>query len=224
MSGRGGTDVNRTLDAMGDRAIADRSGQPPDHGLIIAPISEQEFLEFAKRFANSPEIGPIATCLDRDARKNPEARHHVVGLAGCGKLCAVACFELYESKSQDSVQVAKLDSVIVDPALRRRGLAGILIAQVFNDLVRSEALNVVRMYAHSVHPATVQMLRQLAFSDPPLVGAPISHLSLEGEARDEFLRASDEQLRRQLAQKRLECEFCRTGSRRSRPWCKVRIG
>ncbi len=191
-------------------------------GLQIGPIDKEIFRHFAKRFGMSDEIGPIGTCLDHDARPNPDARHFIVGLHGCGKLCAAACFELYQSKMETSKQVLKLDSVIVDPALRRRSLGALLVVQTFLDMVQDERLNIVRIYAHSVHPATVQMLRRLSFNDPPPAGAPISHRGLEDEGRGDFIRTCETRVRDQMGHKQLQCEFCRTKSRRSRPWCKVR--
>lgn len=191
-------------------------------GLEIGPVDAETFRHFARRFGDSPEIGPIGTCLDHDARPNPDAEHTVVGLFGCGKLCAVACVSLFPSKTGEETRVLKLDSVIVDPTLRRRGIGALLVAQTFRDLVGDSGHRISRIYAHSVHPATVRMLRRLAFDEPQPTGAPISHVGIEGEAGAQFLRTCEEQIRTQLSQKRLQCAFCRTGSRRSVPWCVTR--
>ena len=59
-------------------------------GLTIGEIDGEEFRLFARRFANSPEIGPIGTCLDSDAEAVPDAELRVVALKGCDKLCAAA--------------------------------------------------------------------------------------------------------------------------------------
>jgi hypothetical protein len=190
-----------------------------DRGLAIRPISDDEFRGFARRFGKSPEVGPIATCLDRDARPNPDARRYVTGLFGCGRLCAAACFELYWSRVDAGSQVLKLDSVIVDPELRRRGLGALIVTQAFLDLLTDPELNVTRIYAHSVHPATVLLLRRLAFADPPVTGAPISQVSIEPEDRAALTRGWESRVRDQRAQKKLVCESCRINSRRARPWC-----
>ncbi len=118
--------------------------------------------------------------------------------------------------------VLKLDSVVVAPPLRRRGLAGVLVARGFADLVSGGVRNIVRVYAHSVHPATVLLLRRLGFHDPQVVGAPISDVSIEAENREAFLRACESRFRDQMNRMRLQCEFCRKGDRRARPWCTPR--
>ena len=193
------------------------------HGPSVKEISEQQFRDFAKHFATSPEIGPIATSLDSDAKKsNVEFERVLVGLWGCETLCAVACFHLYRSAMDKARVVLKLDSVVVAPPLRRRGLAGVLVAQGFADLLADSVRNIVRIYAHSVHPATVRMLRSLGFHDPQIVGAPISDLRIETSNREAFLKTCEAEIRGQMEQMRLQCEFCRKGDRRARPWCAAR--
>lgn len=192
-------------------------------GLTIGPITEDRFREFARKFATSEEIGPIRTALDSDAQVSNGVRRELIGLSGCDKLCAAACLLLYPSKIDGGEShVVKLDSVIVDPALRRRGLGGILVTQAFHDVLAQARYNIRRFYAHSVHPATVHLLRRLGFKDPPPVGAPISNAAIEPGKEDEFIRRWEEQIRGRLEQMRLQCEFCRKGDRRARPWCRER--
>lgn len=192
-------------------------------GLTIGPITEDQFREFARKFATSEEIGPIRTALDSDANVDDEVRRVLIGLSGCEELCSAACLLLYPSKMDGGkTHVVKLDSVIVDPALRRRGLGGILIAQAFSDLLANASYNVRRFYAHSVHPATVSLLRRLGFNDPPPVGAPISNVAIEPGTEDDFISNWEEQTRGRLEQMRLQCEFCRKDDRRARPWCRER--
>ena len=102
-------------------------------GPRIGEISAEEFRGFAKRYAHSPEIGPIQTSLDGGIDRPDGYERVLVGLWGCGTLCAVACFHLYPSARDEARQVWKLDSVIVDVRLRHRGLAGLLLAQTFLD-------------------------------------------------------------------------------------------
>ena len=193
------------------------------NGLTIGPITEDQFRDFARKFATSEEIGPIRTALDSDANVDEEVRRVLVGLSGCGELCSAACLLLYSSKMDGGKShVVKLDSVIVDPALRRRGLGGILVTQAFSDVLAAASYNIRRFYAHSVHPATVHLLRRMGFSDPPPVGAPISSAAIEPGTEDEFVRKWEEQTRGRLEQMRLQCEFCRKGDRRARPWCRGR--
>ena len=191
-----------------------------EHGPRIDRISEEDFREFAKRFATSPEIGPIQTSLDPGTKSDDtEFDRVLVGLWGCDNLCAVACFHLYKSTVDKARHVLKLDSVVVHEGLRRRGLGGLLVSQTFIDLVKDKVRHIARIYAHSVHPATVRLLRRLGFKDPLITGAPISDISVDPENREAFLKACDEQIRIQMTQMRLQCEFCVKRDRRARPWC-----
>ncbi len=191
-------------------------------GPRIAEISAEEFRDFAKRYATSPEIGPIQTSLDGGADKEIDFDRVLIGLWGCESLCAVACFHLYQSAMDKTRHVLKLDSVIVDTRLRRRGLAGLLVAQSFIDLVVDRVRRVSRVYAHSVHPATVRLLRRLRFNDPQITGAPISDISVEQDGRETFLKVCEEQIKSHMNQMKLQCEFCRKGDKRARPWCVPR--
>ncbi len=191
-------------------------------GPSIAEISEQEFRAFARRHATSPEIGPIQTSLDGGTDQEIGFDRVLFGLWGCENLCAVACFHLYPSAIDQTRYVLKLDSVIVDNQLRRRGLAGLLVAQSFIDVVIDGARKVSRIYAHSVHPATVRLLRRLRFNDPQITGAPISDISVETDGREAFLKVCQEQIQNRMSQMKLQCEFCRKGDKRARPWCVPR--
>ncbi len=188
-------------------------------GPRIAEISAEEFRDFARRHATSPEIGPIQTSLDAGIDKKIDFDRVLVGLWGCENLCAVACFHLYESAMDKTRHVLKLDSVIVGTQLRRRGLAGLLVTQSFIDLVVDRVRRVSRVYAHSVHPATVRLLRRLQFNDPQITGAPISDISVAEDDREAFLKVCEEQIKSHMTRMRLQCEFCRKGDKRARPWC-----
>ncbi len=192
------------------------------NGLTIAEISPEEFRGFAKRFATSPEIGPVQTSLDDSIDKTDEYDRVLVGLWGCDTLCAIACFHLYKSARDNARRVLKLDSVVVDNRLRRRGLAGLLVTQAFADLVDDTARNIVHLYAHSVHPATVRLLRRLGFNDPQPTGAPLSDINVDAEGGEPFVKACQAQIINHMRQIKLQCEFCRKGDRRARPWCLPR--
>jgi hypothetical protein len=193
-------------------------------GPVIAEVSEAEYKAFASRHATSEEIGPIQTALDAGVRKSKTVDYDqvLVGLTGCGKLCAVADFHLYPSETNRERRALKLDSVIVDQKLRRRGLAGLLVAQTMKNLVTAPSRKVANIYAHSVHPATVRLLRRLGFRDPNPLGAPISHLSLEHENRNPFLAVCEADVRVHLNMLKMQCQFCRNGDKRARPWCVPR--
>lgn len=189
----------------------------------IGEMAPEEFRAFARRFATSEEVGPIQTSLDKGgAQDTSDFKRRLVGLWGCERLCAAACFHVYPSSMDPDREVIKLDSVIVDQALRRRGLGAVLVAQSFVDLVTGSARKVARIYAHSVHPATVRMLRRLGFNDPQATGAPISDIGLGEEVRDTFLKTCETQVRAHVDQMRLQCAYCRKSDKRARPWCLPR--
>jgi hypothetical protein len=193
----------------------------PKTGTAIGPIDVETFRAFAKRHGRSDEIGPIATCLDSAAAaaKSDGPRLHLIGLTGCHKICAVACLQVYESRHPGGRQTVKLDSVIVDPGLRRRGLGGLLVASAFADVTTRPGFDVGRIYAHSVHPATVSLLRSLSFKDPPPVGAPLSSIDLQERDRDQFIAACRDKADGHLDTLKLQCALCKSRSKRRRPWC-----
>ena len=158
----------------------------------IAAISGQAFRDFAKRYATSPENGPIQTSLDGGPDREIDFDRVLVGLWGCEHPCAVACFHLYASARGEARQVLKLDLVIVDERLRHRGLAGLLLAQTFLDPILDGARKVARIYAHAVHPATPRLLRRLGFNAPQATRAPICDLDIEAETREAFLKARED--------------------------------
>lgn len=188
-------------------------------GYSLGPIDGVAFRDFAKRFARSPEVGPIATALDDapDGRPGDPALR-LFGLGACGNLAAAACLQLIRGRAGDS-HALKLDSVVVHANLRQRGLGGLIVSHAFGQLAGDPAFNVQRIYAHAVHPATVALLARLGFSAPPVVGAPLSAIDIEGRATD-FAAASRRSIAAQENYMRLQCALCRAGDRRARPWCK----
>lgn len=191
-------------------------------GTTIGPIDVATFRAFAKRHGRSDEIGPIATCLDSAAgadAKSDGPSLHLIGLIGCQKVCAVACLQIYQPRRPGGRQTVKLDSVIVDRSLRKRGLGGLLVAHAFADVTTRPGFDVGRIYAHSVHPATVSLLRSLSFRDPPPVGAPLSSIDLEEQDRAQFIAACRDKAAGHLDYLKLQCAFCKRRSNRGRPWC-----
>ena len=189
-------------------------------GMSIGPIEPDAFRDFARRFGTSEEIGRIGTALDpeRPAGEDPRGEIVLLGLFGCDALCAVACCVV--TPGGDDTLVCKLDAVIVDTALRRRSLAKILVASTFSSLVTRSGGKLARVYAHSVHPATVRLLAGLCFRPPPPVGAPISAIQIEGGKGRRFAARCDEVSRGVAGRLKLQCTFCQGEDRRARPWCK----
>ena len=190
--------------------------------LTIADISAKEFREFAMPRATSLEIGPIQTSLDGGVDNPADYDRFLFGLWGCATLCAVACLHIYQSPRDQAPPALKLDSVIVDNHLRRRGLAGLIVAQAFVELVADTGRNITNIYAHSVHPGTVNLLRWLGFGDPQVTGAPISAVDVDDEGRTAFLERCETQIINKKSQFKLQCEFCQKGDKRARPWCLPR--
>jgi len=169
-------------------------------------------------FATSPEIGRIATTLDDGRAPLAPGRSRTVGISGCGKLCAVACCTLVASKIDES-HACKLDSVIVDTGLRRRGLASALVSTLFVDSLSEPNLPISSIYAHSVHPATEKLLGGFSFRKGRAIGAPISSFQVDPVSRDRLLARCQDRLRGISARLRLGCVYCLKGDKRARPWC-----
>ncbi len=191
-------------------------------GISIGEIPEPDFRDFAGRFATSSEVGRIRTCLEAKPDDEGGVRPVIMGLIGCGTLCAAATFQFYRPKSADIGETLKLDSVIVDPALRRRGLAGLLIANCFHQFAADASRVLSGIYAHSVHPATVSLLGRLGFADPTPSGAPVSYLELEPGADRAFADQCGSRAREKLSHMSVQCALCRSSDPRARPWCRPR--
>lgn len=188
-------------------------------GLTFERITEDTFRDFARYHGTSPEIGRIGTYFEEAEDHGTEP--HLFGLLGCGELCAVVCCTLGKHTTDHS-DICKLDSVIVHDKLRKRGLAGALVASAFLDLMNDGDLNITKIYSHAVHPATVKLLSQLAFSTPPPVGAPISSVRIDDETRDRFMTNCLVNSQNTITRLKLHCQFCLRNDRRARPWCRRR--
>lgn len=188
-------------------------------GCKITPVAGNDFRDFAKRFARSPEVGPIATALDKAPNgefKDNDLR--LYGLYGCDTLCAVVCLQPMASRTGDE-HVVKLDSVVVHTRMRQRGFGGLLVTHAFADVAADPALDVARIYAHAVHPATVKLLARLGFGDPPPTGAPLSSIDLSEHGVAAFTEGCQNVVRRQEGYMKVQCSLCRQNSRRAQPWC-----
>ncbi len=186
-------------------------------GFEIGAVAADEFRDFARHFAISPEIGRIATAFDGDTPLAPGGIR-TLGLTGCGRVCGVACCTLIESRIEGS-HACKLDSVIVDPRMRRRGLATALVTRLFIDTLGESDNAISSIYAHAVHPATARLLGGLAFHKAPARGAPISSFRLDPSGRDRLVARCRDRLRGISARLKLSCVYCLKGDKRARPWC-----
>ena len=162
-------------------------------GLEFRALDATTFREFARLHATSDEIGPIATYLDEDRKTgNLKSEIELQGLWGCDELCAAVCC-LITPATDGKYSAIKLDSIVVDKKLRRQGLGIALVVKTFQDVISRHRPEIRNLYAHSVHPATVRMLRSLGFNEPLPTGAPISAINLV-ENGDEFSRRCRDRL------------------------------
>ena len=187
-------------------------------GLELGAVTDEAFRELARHHATSPEIGRIATALDSERAPGAPGHVHTIGLSGCGKLCGVACCTVTESRI-NGPHACKLDSVIVDSGLRRRGLAGALVTSLFIESLDDPDLGISSIYAHSVHPGTVRLLDGLSFQKRRARGAPISSIRLDPEGSHDLIARCRNRLRDISARLRLSCAYCLNGDGRARPWC-----
>ena len=195
------------------------TGPVPRQGLKFEELSEADFTVFVNQHATSPEIGRIGTYLDdkNDGKDHGEPR--LFGVTGCGNICgAVSCI-IKENVSGDG-RTCKLDAIVIDGKLRKRGLAGAVVAKAFIDLMSEPGLGIGRIYSYAVHPATVQLLSRLSFCHPPPVGAPISSVRFDEEPRARFLGTCRASFQAAINQLKLQCALCLNGDRRARPWCR----
>lgn len=188
-------------------------------GLQFKRVSESVYREFSRRNGTSEEIGRIGTYFDESTVEVIEGEPHLFGLFGCGKLCAIVCCTVTKN-SVDDGHACKLDSVIVDGDLRRRGLAGLLVCQAFIELMTETPYKITMIHSHAVHPATVQLLLRLSFSKPAPVGAPLSSIHIDDSTRASFIKGCQQTVTDGLNKLKLHCAFCISKDKRARPWCQ----
>lgn len=191
-------------------------------GYRIVPLSVEAFRDFAKRFARSKEIGPIATALDKEEQAR-DAQAGVTdlrlyGLYGCDTLCAIACLQPVPVRT-GSDHAVKLDSIVVHGRMRQRGLGELIVAHAFADISADPALDVTRLYSHAVHPATVKLLKRLGFGAPPPTGAPLSAIDLNDKGAAAFIDQCRGTIAQHESYMKVQCTLCRSGNRRARQWC-----
>ena len=189
-------------------------------GLEISEVSRETFLDFIRRHATSEEIGRIGTCLDADRKNAPAGELLLLGLMGCSKVCAVLCCQIVAAGTGNaSAKVCKLDSVVVHSDLRKRGLATVLVSKAFAGLLDDGRYDFSRYYSHAVHPATVKLLAELGFTDPPLLGAPICTIEIDDANREEITTAWNYAYSSAVDPLRLNCALCKSPRKQGRRWC-----
>ena len=189
-------------------------------GLEISEVSRETFLDFIRRHATSEEIGRIGTCLDADRKNAPAGELLLLGLMGCSKVCAVLCCQIVDAGTGNaSAKVCKLDSVVVHSELRKRGLATVLVSKAFAGLLDDGRYDFSRYYSHAVHPATVKLLAELGFTDPPLLGAPICALEIDDANREEITVAWRCAYLSAVDPLKLNCALCKSPRKQGRLWC-----
>lgn len=143
----------------------------------------------------------------------------LLGAWGAGDLIAAACFTLARAREGQNF-TCKLDSVIVRPEVRRQGLAGIIVAHGFQMILEQEKELIATIYAHSVHPATVKLLRRHAFSEPSPVGAPISALTITDDNRDKLITSLKTGEQGSVTRLKHKCVRCKSGRKGATAWCQ----
>jgi len=186
-------------------------------GLSFQVVEKTLFKNFVLRNGRSDEIGPIGTVYDGDDKKNSEIIH--IALYGCGRLCAVACVVLHPGRLKETI-VCKLDSVVVDKGLRRRGLAKVIVLRLFLSALDNPETNVAGFLTHAVHPATVEIVNKLGFSKPPLMGAPLCAIQVDEDNKDELIKSYFAGYTSAITPLLTQCALCLAENAKANPWCK----
>ena len=189
-----------------------------DVSLRFEEIAEVEFSEFARRHGTSSEVGRIGTYLDDHTDGDIHDAVHLFGLFGCERLCAVTSCTIKQN-ANDQRQVAKLDAIIVDSELRRRGLAELLVCHAFLELLSDTKFDIERIYSFAVHPATIALLTRLSFSKPPATGAPICAIELDDLAHRRLRDVCQSRIRSKANHLRIQCALCQKNHKHAKPWC-----
>ena len=196
----------------------------PKESLALTRLDEQTFHDFTNRYGTSEEIGRIATFFDDEEKKKNKGGTlfcppRLYGLSGCGRLAVVVCLTIFKN-AYDDQHSCRLDSVITHPKLRKRGLAALLVAHGFLDILDDPEISISVFHSHAVHPGTVKMLKRMLFSNPPLKGAPLVAAHMDEDTKPKFVAVCHEIIQDRSNQLRLNCAFCLQGNtRRARYWC-----
>ena len=196
----------------------------PKESLALTRLDEETFHQFTNRHGTSDEVGRIATFFDDDGKSKNKGSTllgppRLYGLGGCGRMAVVVCLTIHKNVSDDG-HSCRLDSVITHPKLRKRGLAALLVAHAFLDVLDDTDLSISTFHSHAVHPGTVKMLKRMLFSDPPLKGAPLVAVHMEDDIPEKFTAICHEITKDRSNHLKLNCAFCLQGNkRRARYWC-----
>jgi len=188
-------------------------------GLSFQELSREDYQAFARAHGTSPEIGGIATHFDGPAADEATGDVHLFGLFGCGTVCAAACCVVAPHASAGT-DVCKLDSIIVDPGLRNRGLAKVVVSQILEKVLTTPKYRISSIFSHAVHPATVRILRRLSFGEPPPLGAPLTSVRLDDGERERFRVKCRRAAEADLNNLKLQCILCREGNVQAKRWCR----
>ena len=93
------------------------------------------------------------------------------------------------------------------------------VAKLFKDLTEDADLNIDTILSHAVHPATVRMLTNLGFSQPPVTGAPIVSLKIDDQNEAEFLKTCTAGFLEIHNRLKHQCLQCLKGRADARRWC-----
>ncbi len=216
---RRGGEIGRAR-TIGHRAAAYRAWSPRR-----SPSPAAARVVTSRRDSSSSTLGvrcpaPAVRAAAGGGENTPAGELLLLGLTGCSKVCAVLCCQIVDAGTGNAgAKVCKLVSVVVHSELRKRRLATVLVSKAFAELLDDGRYDLSRYHSHAVHPATVKLLAELGFTDPPLPGAPIFALEIDDANREEITTALKRAHSGAVDPLRLNYALCKSPRRQGRPWC-----
>jgi len=188
----------------------------PDDNLSLVPIPGMDFLRMLSRVGRSAEVGPVASQYAERLRADDE----MVGafaLVTCESRPAAISYGIH--KSPRGGMSARLDTVLVDPKIRRGGVGALVMALLFERLLTDLGEDLINISTMAVHPAVAHVVEAAGFERAP-GRTPLYSMRLgSDEAHDSFAARNRTVLTRRQGYLKTQCLNCEHKPW-GKPWCE----
>lgn len=193
-----------------------QTGPVPENNLQLEPMDGEEFLLLLRRQGRSEEAGGINSQYAKQLASG-DPNFGAFSLVTCGTRIAAISYGLHE-EPRGGIS-ARLDTVVVHKGVRNGGLGGLMMAQLFDWMVKELGDELHHITTIAIHPAVAHFVSSLGFVDSP-DDLPRYRLDLEvPEQREQLLAATQEHLRGRLQTLKTRCLTCQHKSWGT-PWCR----
>ena len=183
----------------------------------IVPIPGGDFLQIARRYARSQEVGPVSTQYENELASG-EAGYGALGLMSCGNAVAVISYSCLPLPHQPSARSGRIDVVATVDFCRGFGLATIIIGGLIQRLLEQHGESLVHFSTIAVHPAIAKIVEKFGFTRLETGDTPLYSRRIEKEQTADLLRDATAEVGRGISRLRARCMQCQR-YRWVDPWC-----